>query len=509
MLVTAGKGSLVSLAGTFMGKALSLILRFLVIRLLGAKYFGFFAISMGLVAFVRIIVSIGLPRGGMRFLAKSLGSTNTKLLPQIINTAMMIPLILSLVGSGLFYLGADTIANFWFHKVELIPIFRLFALAIPFVTLLKIGTELSKGFYTTKYAVLVENFIVPILLILLFLCLYFVSHGFKALIYGFIIANAVGAVCIVFFLFHQADRAFSIQQDLSISEFWLWWLSKGFSFEVIRYSFPLFLSGITAMLMGTIDVFMLGRFVDADMVGIYAAASMVAVFLSTSLVIPVNSIFAPLVAGHHHQNDLTAVSRLYLATTRWVAFLAVPLVSGVILLRNYIMMIFGTGFVESGANVLLILAIGHLINGLTGGVGQILSMAGHPKKELCINLLIVILNICLNIFLIPRYGIIGAASATSIALCLVNIFRVIVVFKIFKIQPFTVKLLRIFALGFFLVFANLLFQQFISGGYDLLLAIGTCGVLIWFIVIRGLEPEDRVVLREVWKRFNQLAVNKR
>lgn len=501
MLATAGKGSVLSLAGTFIGKALSLFLRFLIIRLLGAKDFGFFAIAMALIEFVRIIASIGLPRGGMRFLAKSLGSKNTDFLPKIMNTAILIPVLLSLACSGLFYLGAGTIATVWFHNPELIPVFHLFALAIPCVTLLKLGTELSRGFFTTRYAVLVENFIVPVLLPLVFLSLYFFNHTFNALIYAFIIANAVGAACIVFFLFRQAGRVLPPLPQA--------WIFAGFSFKVIRYSFPLFLSGITAVLMGTIDIFMLGRFVDADSVGVYAAASMVAVFLSTSLVIPVNSIFAPLVAGHHHHNDLTTLHHLYIATTRWVAFLAIPLILCVILLRSHIMAIFGTGFVETGSKVLLILAVGHLVNCLTGGVGQILSMAGHPKKELSINLLIVILNMGLNLLLIPRYGLTGAACATAIALGSVNLLRVIVVFKIFKIQPFTLKLARIFVLGFFLGLVALLFQQIAHGGYDFLFALGACGLLIWFIAVTGFEPEDKDVLSQIQNRVSQITGNRR
>lgn len=498
MLLIAAQGSVLTLTGTIAGKCLSFLLRFIVIRLLGAKWFGYYAIAMALVEFARIVASIGLPRGGMRFLAMALASDEKEKLPQVITTALVIPCLLSILCSLLLFLSADIVANFWFHDQHIANILRLFSVTVPFAALLKVGCELSRGFLTTRYAVLVENFLVPVAQLCLFVILYFLRHDFNALIYGTVLSYGFGCISMLFFLSRQLRKLMGY--ELLMRPRWQWLFDKGKGMELIRYSFPLFLSGVTVILMNYIDIFMIGRFVGAEDVGVYVAASMVANFISSSLVIPVNSIFVPLVAARHGCKDIAAISHLYVATTRWLFIFSVPLIACVILGRKNIMWIFGAGFVDDGAMVLLILAIGHLVNCLAGGVGHILSMTGHPQKELIINIFVVILNIVLNLVLIPQYGILGAAVATSAAMVLVNVLRMIVVYMLFKMQPFAGKLVVIFIVGFFLISGNILFQEFVGWDYDLFSSLATCIVVTTIIVVRGLEFEDKELLREICKR---------
>jgi len=502
--LTAAKGSVLTLIGAISGKSLSFLLRFLVIRLLGATWFGYYAIAMAMIELVRTFASIGLPKGGMRLLAMALASGDKEQLPRIINTAVVIPVLLSIIGCLLLFGAADLVANLWFGDAELAIIFKLFSVTIPFATLLKVGCELSRGFLTTRYAVLVENFLVPVAQMALFLLFYFLRHDFSALIFASILAYALGGCSMLFFLFRQLRRVFG--PDMPFRLPWRQrFLDRAGGVELVRYSFPLFLTGITGIMLNSIDIFLLGRFLAAEDVGVYVAGSMVATFISTSLVIPVNSIFVPMVAARYGCNDLAAIKHLYVATTRWLFIFALPLITCMILARNYIMAIFGESFVAEGAVVLLILAIGHLVNCLTGGVGQILSMTGHPPKELAINLLAVVINIVLNLMLIPRYGIVGAALATSAAMVLVNVLRIVVVYKLFNMQPFTARLVGIFAVGFFLVSAQLLFLESAGWVFDLLSTVVTCAALTALIWLKGLNAEDRELLWEVRVRFSRFT----
>ncbi|CAK8716566.1 hypothetical protein KKHLCK_05695 [Candidatus Electrothrix laxa] len=499
LLATAAKGSMITMVGGFLGKALSLLLRFLIIRLLGAKYFGLYAIGTMTVELIRIIASIGLPRGGMRFVARSLGSEKPEQVQSIIFTSLVIPALLSLVsGVALFY-SADLLAGQWYHTPELAEIFKIFAWSIPCLTLLKAGTELSRGFFTTRFAVLAENIVVPVLLLCFFAGFYLVRHDFISLLYAYILANALGAGCGLFFLYRQLRTVMRAKPFLQKRPRW----SKGkFNSEVVRYSLPLFLSGITGILMNSIDIFMLGRYVSADQVGIYAAASMIAVFLLTTLIIPMNSMFAPLVAGKHGSGDITSIHRLYVATTRWMFFFATPPVVIIIIGHSSIMAVFGQDFIEDGGTVLQILILGHFVNCLTGGVGQILSMAGHPKKELFANILVAVLNISLNVILIPRFGLVGAAAATSSSLAAVNLLRVFIIYNIFKIQPFTKKLVVFFIGTLVLVMGTLFFAE--SKEFDLLLA-GGAGIILTGVILAWLvEEEDR----ELMKKFRHRLVHR-
>jgi O-antigen/teichoic acid export membrane protein len=69
----------------------------------------------------------------------------------------------------------------------------------------------------------------------------------------------------------------------------------------------------------------------------------------------------------------------------------------------------------------MILTVGQFINSASGSVGYILQMTGHQKFHQNVILIGTILNIILNWFLIPLYGIIGASIASVISMFFWNI----------------------------------------------------------------------------------------
>ena len=94
---------------------------------------------------------------------------------------------------------------------------------------------------------------------------------------------------------------------------------------------------------------------------------------------------------------------------------------------------FGEQFV-SGVLCLNILIAGQLINVLCGSVGYILNMTEYQNVFKWIIIFSVVINIVLNIALIPLHGIFGAAVASMISLILWNILSCIYVYKKFNIS---------------------------------------------------------------------------
>jgi O-antigen/teichoic acid export membrane protein len=77
--------------------------------------------------------------------------------------------------------------------------------------------------------------------------------------------------------------------------------------------------------------------------------------------------------------------------------------------------LFGPQF-EQGYVVMFILVIGFLFRSSFGPVEFLLNMLG--EQQLCAAVLVVtaVLNVALNFALVPSFGLIGAATATSISL---------------------------------------------------------------------------------------------
>jgi O-antigen/teichoic acid export membrane protein len=133
-----------------------------------------------------------------------------------------------------------------------------------------------------------------------------------------------------------------------------------------------------------------------------------------------------------------------------------------------------------------------------GAAGPALSMSGYTKLVLWNTIGAFVLNFGLNIFLIPKYGIIGAAIATLISLSILSLARTIEVRIILKMNFINQKLIKpilagilAFAAGNYLKVFIMPFHTIftlISGGFIIVIVFFTT---LWLL---GLDEDDSGLL---------------
>lgn len=87
-------------------------------------------------------------------------------------------------------------------------------------------------------------------------------------------------------------------------------------------------------------------------------------------------------------------------------------------------------------SVALILMVGRTINMLSGMNTEVIGISDHYRFNFYITLVLIILMVLLNYILIPRYGVIGAAWGTTIAMTIHNAAKTLFIWWKFKFQPF-------------------------------------------------------------------------
>ena len=93
-----------------------------------------------------------------------------------------------------------------------------------------------------------------------------------------------------------------------------------------------------------------------------------------------------------------------------------------------ILAIFGPEFVTA-AYCLILLSLGKMFSAISGSVGTLLQMSGNQIYFQNVLIAAAVLNVVLNYFLIPIYGLIGAAIASMVS----NIFwNILMIFYIKK-----------------------------------------------------------------------------
>jgi len=188
------------------------------------------------------------------------------------------------------------------------------------------------------------------------------------------------------------------------------------------------------------DILLLGAIVGPAAAGIYKVATRGADLVMYAAIV-ISFPLAPIIARFHAAGDRARLRRAVTLSTRVAALIALPVATGLIFFGDRFLALFGEGF-QQGRSALAILSISQLVNAATGPVGPIMIMAGYETRTAIAVTIGAVTNIVLNLMLIPRYGILGAAVATTTSMMLWNGMLVFQVWSKLAIDPTIFGLVR-------------------------------------------------------------------
>lgn len=182
--------------------------------------------------------------------------------------------------------------------------------------------------------------------------------------------------------------------------------------DCIGYGWKVHLSNIIAFANYRADVFLLNLFLTPAAVGLYMVAVHIAERLWT-LSASVSTVILPRLSQLHEQEEQR--KRITPIIGRWVLYFSV-LGGGVLMIAApaLIAMLFGDDYATS-ARVLRWLMPGIVLGSMSKILGNDIAARGRPEVNSYASVAVVTVNITANVLLIPRFGVIGAAAATSIA----------------------------------------------------------------------------------------------
>ncbi|MFD0594909.1 lipopolysaccharide biosynthesis protein [Catellatospora coxensis] len=133
--------------------------------------------------------------------------------------------------------------------------------------------------------------------------------------------------------------------------------------------------------------------------------------------------FSGLLAQDKHDE----ANRLYQMTTTWLIALIWPFYLTWAIFGGQLMTVFGEGYTAGGDAGLVgvVLSLTMLVATACGMVSTVQEMAGHTGIAFFQTMLALVVNVVLNIVLIPPYGIVGAAAAWSAALLIKNLLPLV------------------------------------------------------------------------------------
>jgi Polysaccharide biosynthesis C-terminal domain len=133
--------------------------------------------------------------------------------------------------------------------------------------------------------------------------------------------------------------------------------------------------------------------------------------------------------------DRDGANAVYQATTAWLIMLTWPLYLLAVIFGPYVLVIFGHAY-HAGSTVMLILGLAMLVATACGQVDMVLITTGRSSWSLYNGLLAMVVNVGVDLILIPRLGITGAAVGWAAAIGITNLVPLVQVATAAKVHPF-------------------------------------------------------------------------
>ena len=213
----------------------------------------------------------------------------------------------------------------------------------------------------------------------------------------------------------------------------------------VAVSLPIFLVEGFYFTMTNADVLMVGFYMQPDQVAVYFAAVKILAlvhFVNFAVRAGAAQRFSTLL----HSNDISELSVFARQTVQWMFWPSLFMAIIMVALGKDLLSLFGGDFVD-GYKLMAILAHGIVVRASVGLCESVLTMTG--QERICALAYGVALgaNLTLNVFLIPAYGLIGAACATALAMVVEAVLLAVIVkrragFTMFVLTPMFASLAK-------------------------------------------------------------------
>ncbi len=345
--------------------------------------------------------------------------------------------IASLLFSGLIYLFQDYIKLLFEEKSSIYNEYVYASLVILISQALfnhLIAVTLSEHNST------IPNFLNEVALrMLMLLCILLFGLeivGFDSFIYLVLLSYC--AITIVLYLVLVIKYKFRF--DWKFYRLDLQWIKKNFGFG----SYTMLISTCGSVIMNV------SYLLTSSMVGLEANGILIiSVFISTIIELPkrvIIQIISPFITQNFNDKKLDAINSDYKRSSINLGLISFLLAIGIITNLEDLFLIIPKGDVLStGFSVIVILAFARIFNMVSGISSEILTYSAYYRLNIIITIASAVVIIGLNLFLIPLYGIIGAALSIFFNSVLSNIAKLIILYSKYRFSPFVKQ--HLFLLG--------------------------------------------------------------
>lgn len=407
--------------------------------------------------------------------------------------------IIALAGTFLFvllaYIFKDDIINAKSNQSRLFGQYYWYLIALTFFTLFFNVFDLyARMLYNITTGLILREFTKRIFILIAVLLIYFKLVGFGSFMQIWLLANIIPTALIVIRLI--INKQFSLKPDFEF-------LDRNISGKMLSICFFTILTGTSPLIIQNVDTYLIYKKFGLSDTGIYT----VAFYFAMVIALPSRSLYSiayTVIAEAWKANDLQNIISVYKKSC--INQLLGALLIFLLIWANIhnIFKVLPPEY-SGGKYVIFFVSLGFLIDSATGVNGVILATSKYFKFDSLFNVMLIGVAVGANLWLIPIYGITGAAIASAITFFVFNLFRYLFILIKFKMQPFDyrslVGLIAGIAIYYLSVWVIPVMNNYIADGIVRVAFI--TGLFVTAVYFLNLSEDMNLILKKYLSRIRE------
>ncbi len=387
------------------------------------KIAGAFFATTSLFVILNAVSGLGSDAGLLRFLPRHLALGDHGAARRTVPVALVPVVAVSCLAAIVLAAAAPSLSGAIGGGAQVTPMLWVLALFLPVAAAHDAILAATRGHSTMRPTVMIEKIFRQVAQVGGILVAALVTKSPVALALAWALPYLIGLVVAVVWYRRIAGRL-----DRGAAD------SRALSREFWRYTSPRAFAQICQTALQRADIVLIAALASPRDAAIYTAATrfMVIGQLGTQAV---QQAMQPAVSRLLALDDREGTARVFSGCTTWTVALTWPVHLSVAVAAPIYLSAFGHGYAGAGQYATVILGLTMLLATGTGPVDVMLLMAGRSGLSLANNAAALVVDLTLNVVLIPWLGVTGAAIAWAAALATRNILPLVQVQRLFGMTP--------------------------------------------------------------------------
>lgn len=414
------KQSFTNMLSTYFGFGIGAFnVLFLYPKFLTAEYYGLVTFLLSAGNLLWPFMALGVHNAIVKYFSSYTGKLD---IDKLLNFALLLPLGLAVLIGALGYCFYDVLLHYFEGDNQLVQpyVWGIFVIAVT-TAYFEVFFAWAKVHYKSAFGTLMREVFHRLAITLLLLLLYVESISVHLFIYLLIGVFALRMIVMLGYALKIYTPKFSFQLPVQLK-------------DILSYSLLIFVAGTVAVALFDMDKVMIEYFMPIENVSIYG----IAIYIATVISVPskaMHQITNPITAKYLNTHDNTSLKDLYVRSSNTL-FLVSGLVFALIVTNIHQLYLIIPEPYRVGVSIVVLISLVKLTDNLLGNNNSIIFNSKYYKTVLVAGVVLVGVAFLLNIWLIPAYGIYGAAYATFTSFLLYNLFKLIFVKITFHMHPF-------------------------------------------------------------------------